>query len=86
MVIDALSVYDAYSGARHAFCGAHLARELVAAGEAHPDQDWPDQPLALHGLNTAARQARDQQLSVLPPEIAQPLLDSWCHALLVGLA
>ena len=87
VVHDALSVYDAYPGARHALCGAHLARDLVAAGEAHPDQDWPDQALrALHGLNTAAHHARDQHLSAIPPEIAQPLLDSWRHALLVGLA
>jgi transposase len=87
VVHDALSVYDAYRGARHALCGAHLARELVAAGEAHSDQDWPAQALrALHGLNTAARQARNQQLPAIPPEIAQPLLTSWRHALLVGLA
>jgi transposase len=87
VVHDALSVYDAYPGARHALCGAHLARELVAAAETHPDQAWPKQALrALYGLNTAAHQARDQQLSAIPPEIAQPLLDSWRHALLVGLA
>ena len=55
VVHDALSVYDAYPDARHALCCAHLARELVAAGEAHPDQVWPVQALrALHGLNTAA--------------------------------
>jgi transposase len=87
VVHDALSVYDAYPDARHTLCGAHLARELVAASEAHPDQDWPEQALrALHGLNTAAHHARDQHLPQIPPEIAQPLLDSWRHALLVGLA
>jgi transposase len=87
VVHDALSVYDAYPDARHALCGAHLARELLAANEAHPDQDWPEQALrALHGLNTAAHHARDQHLPQIPPEIAQPLLDSWRHALLVGLA
>ena len=87
VVHDALSVYDAYPKARHALCGAHLTRELVAAAEAHPDQDWPEQALrALHGLNTAVHQARDQQLSPIPPEIAGPLLTSWRHALLVGLA
>jgi hypothetical protein len=65
----------------------NLARELTAAAEAHPDQGWPPQALrALHGLNTAAHHARDQQLPAIPPEIAQPLLDSWRHALLVGLA
>ena len=86
VVHDALSVYDAYPGARHALCGAHISRELVAAGEADPDQAWPAQALrALHGLNTAAHHARDQQLPAIPPETAQPLLDSWRHALLVGL-
>ena len=86
VVHDALSVYDAYPQARHALCGAHLARELVAAAEADPDQVWPEQALrALHTLNAAAHQARDQQLPAIPPEIADPLLDSWRHALLVGL-
>ncbi len=87
VVHDALSVYDAYPQARHALCCAHLVRELVAAAEADPDQAWPQQALrALHGLNTAAHQARDRQLLAIPPEIADPLLDSWRHALLVGLA
>jgi transposase len=87
VVHDALSVYDAYPGARHALCCAHLARELTAAAEAHPDQAWPEQALrALHGLNTAAHQAREQRQPAIPPEIADPLLTSWRHALLVGLA
>jgi transposase len=87
VVHDALSVYDTYHQARHALCGAHLARELVAAGEADPDQAWPEQAQrALHGLNTAAHMARDQQLPAIPPQIADPLLESWRHALLVGLA
>jgi transposase len=68
-------------------CCAHLARELVAANEADPDQIWQQQALrALHGLNTAAHATRDQQLSAIPPEIADPLLTSWRHALLIGLA
>jgi hypothetical protein len=87
VVHDALSVYDAYPGARHALCGAHISRELVAAAEADPDQAWPEQALrALHGLNTAAHRARDQQLPAIPPKTAEPLLDSWRHAPLVGLA
>jgi hypothetical protein len=86
-VHDALSVYDTYRQARHALCCAHLVRELVAAAEAHLDQTWPEQALrALHGLNSAAHQARDQRLLAIPPAIADPLLDSWRHALLVGLA
>jgi len=35
-------------------------------------------------LNTAAHQARRQP--AIPPEITDPLLTSWRHALLVGLA
>ena len=86
VVHDALSVYDAYPGARHALCGAHLARELVAADEAHPEQAWPAQALrALHGLNSAAHDARDQQQPAIPPEIAEPLHTSWRQALLVRL-
>jgi hypothetical protein len=41
-VHDALSVYDAYPDADHALCGAHLARELTAAAEAHPDGEALD--------------------------------------------
>jgi transposase len=87
VVHDALSVYDAYPDARHALCCAHVTRELVAAAQADPDQVWPEQALrALHGLNTAAHQARHQQLAAIPPEIADPLLRSWRHAIRVGLA
>jgi transposase len=86
-VHDALSVYDAYPDATHALCGAHLARELTAAAEAHPDEIWPEQArAALLGLNTAAHQARDQGLTLIPPEVAGPLLDRWQHAILCGLA
>jgi transposase len=86
-VHDALNVYDAYPDASHALCGAHLARELTAAAEAHPAQIWPDQALAaLLGLNIAAHQARDQGLTQIPPEVADPLLTSWRHAILCGLA
>jgi transposase len=86
-VHDALSVYDAYPDATHALCGAHLARELTAACEAHPGELWPEQALsALHNLNTAALQARDQGLVQIPPEVADPLHERWRHAILCGLA
>ena len=45
VVHDALCVYDAYPDARHALCGAHLGRGLVAAAEAHPDRPGPTQAL-----------------------------------------
>ena len=86
-VHDALSVYDAYPDATHALCGAHLARELTAAVEAHPKEIWPAQAIeALLGLNNAAHHARDQAMSVIPPEIADPLHHRWQHAILCGLA
>ncbi|WP_219419965.1 IS66 family transposase, partial [Pseudonocardia nigra] len=44
VVHDALAVYDAYPDARHALCGAHLARELVAAAEATPTRTGPNRP------------------------------------------
>jgi hypothetical protein len=39
-------------------------------------------------IDPTAHRARDQQLQLpaIPPKTAQPLLDSWRHALLVGLA
>lgn len=89
VVHDALSVYDGekYRGATHALCGAHLARELAAAAETHPGQAWPQAALdALHGLNDAAHTAREQGMQQIPPQIAEPLLDNWRHAILCGLA
>jgi len=89
VVHDALSVYDGedYRTATHALCGAHLARELVAAAETHPGQAWPTAALdALYGLNDAAHAAREQGLRQIPPEIGEVLLDDWRHAILCGLA
>jgi transposase len=40
----------------------------------------------LFALNTAAHDARDQGRSGIPPDIAEPLLRAWRHAILVGLA
>jgi transposase/uncharacterized coiled-coil protein SlyX len=89
LVHDALSVYDvsAYPDMFHALCGAHIARELTAAIEAHPEQAWPGVASdALHGLNTAAHTARDAGLDTIPAEVADPLLKAWRHPILVGLA
>lgn len=87
LVHDSLALYDAYTQARHALCGAHLVRELTAAVEAHPKQVWPAQAIrALHQLNNAAHQARDQRLLQIPPEIADPLHRTFRHAVIVGLA
>jgi transposase len=89
VVHDALSVYDGpdYQTATHALCGAHLAREIVAAAETHPNQAWPTAALdALFGLNDAAHAARDDGLQQIPPETLDPLLENWRHAVLCGLA
>lgn len=86
---DAYAVYDGeeFAAAVHALCGAHISRELVAAGEADPDNPWPKAALdAYFDLNTAARAARDNELPAIPEKILDPLLGRWRHALLCGLA
>lgn len=87
LVHDALSVYDAYTTAQHGLCGAHLIRELVAAGEADPDQLWPTAALdALSDLLAATRTARDADQAFVSPDVLDPLLHRWHHAIRVGLA
>ncbi|MGH3976087.1 MAG: IS66 family transposase, partial [Pseudonocardiaceae bacterium] len=87
VVHDCWASYNAYTDCAHALCGAHIARELVAADETHPGQHWPGQALdALFTLNTSAHDAREQGLSGIPPDVAEPLLRAWRHAILVGLA
>ncbi len=86
VVHDALAVYDSYP-ATHALCGAHLLRELVAVSEADPDLLWPLQARqALLALNAAAGRARQDGLSKIPTEVADPELARFTHAVLVGLA
>jgi len=88
-VYDALSVYDGpdYARAKQAFCGAHIARELVAAGQADLDNAWPKAALdAFYELNTAAHRARKANLIPIPPDVLDPLLYRWKRALLCGLA
>jgi transposase len=88
-VHDALSVYDGdkYAAARHAWCGAHIGRELIAAADADPDAAWCTAAIeAFHGLNNAAHQARDAGQAGIPATVAEPLLHQWNHAVLCGLA
>jgi len=88
-VHDALSVYDGdkYATARHAWCGAHIGRELIAAADADPDAAWCKAAIeAFHGLNNAAHQARDNGQASIPATIAEPLQHKWNHAVLCGLA
>jgi transposase len=86
-VHDCWASYNADTDCEHALCGAHIARELVAADETHPRQHWPQQALdALFALNTAAHDARDRGGPEIPLDVADPLLRAWRHAILVGLA
>jgi transposase len=86
VVHDCWASYNAYTDCHHALCGAHIARELLAADETHPGQHWPTQALdALFALNTAAHEARDRGESVIPPDVAKPVLRAWRQAILVGL-
>jgi transposase len=87
LVHDALSVYDAYTAAAHALCGAHILRELTAAAQAHSQQAWPRAAIdALTDLLTAAHTARGQGRTAIPPDVLDPLLRRWNHAVRVGLA
>ena len=87
IVHDALSVYDAYTTAKHGLCGAHLIRELAAAAETHPDQAWPAAALdALNDLLTATHTAREHDQEAVPAESLDPLLHRWHHAVRVGLS
>lgn len=52
-----------------------------------PDQAWPDAARdALLALNEAAHTARQAGQAVIPPEIADPLIRRWHHAIRCGLA
>jgi transposase len=87
VVHDCWASYNTYTNCDHALCAAHIARELVAADETQPGQHWPRQAIdALFALNTAAHDAREQSISVIPPNIADPLRRAWRHAIRVGLA
>jgi transposase len=86
-VHDCWAAYHGYDNCVHAFCGAHILRELTAAAETHLDQDWPTAAIeALTDLNTAAHAARARNRRKIPAKITEPLLDKWKHALLCGLA
>ncbi|WP_181776723.1 IS66 family transposase [Amycolatopsis pittospori] len=75
-----------YYGPTHARCNAHHLRELVAAGEEHPEHTWPAIAIkTLEKLNTAAHIARDAGLTAIPPSIADPLLSRFSRTVNVGL-
>lgn len=89
VVHDGLAVYDGqqYATARHAWCGAHITRELHAANENVPTQDWPTAALeAYHALNNAAHHARDTGATAIDPADRDALTINFTQAVLVGLA
>lgn len=85
-VHDCWTSYDGYPHCTHALCGAHIARELLAASESHPDQTWPTQALdALFALNRAADHARAAGHTAVTDEAADPLIRAWRNAITDGL-
>lgn len=85
-VHDCWLSYDGYPDCTHALCGAHIARELVAASESHPDQDWPTRALdALFALNRAAEAARAEGRAHITDKVADPLVRAWRDAITDGL-
>jgi transposase len=68
-------------------CLAHLLRDFEDSAETYPGAVWPVQAQrALRGLIHAWHQAREQQLSLIPAEIAGPLEKEFRHAVLAGLS
>jgi transposase len=68
-------------------CLAHILRDYQDCAETYPDAIWPVQAQrALRGLIHAWHEARDQQLSLIPADIAGPLEKEFRHAVLAGLA
>ncbi|QNK80095.1 IS66 family transposase [Nakamurella sp. PAMC28650] len=88
-VHDGLTVYDGakYATARHAWCGAHITREIVAAADENPHAAWPTAAIqAYQALNTAAHQARDAGHTQISPTELTRLTADFHQAILVGLA
>jgi transposase len=85
-VHDGWHPYRTYTDVTHALCNAHHQRELIAAGDAHPEQDWPALLSGvLDELNTAAHTARDLDLTDLPAEVLGPMLTRFDTHLATGL-
>lgn len=86
LVHDALSLYAGYTSCTHQLCGAHLIRELTAAEEDFPHQDWHRQiRWALAGLNTQAVRVRTGEITEIAPE-ALLHLNAFHHGITVGLS
>ncbi|MER6076377.1 transposase [Streptomyces sp. NPDC001817] len=68
LVHGSLSLYAGYSSCTHQLCGAHLIRELTAAGEGFPGQKRHQQiRWALAGLNRQAARVRHGETTEITP-------------------
>jgi len=68
-------------------CLAHLVRDYEDAAESYPGAIWPVQAQrALRGLIRAWHTARDASQPEIPPDIRDPLLREFRHAVLAGLS
>jgi hypothetical protein len=89
-VHDRYAVYDNKTFktlAGHQLCTAHLLRDLKAAAELDPSQQWPAQAdNALRKLIKAWHKACDAGQTEIPATIRDPLIDLLHQAVLVGLS
>jgi len=73
--------------AGHQACCAHLLRDFEDAAQSWPDAIWPIQAQrALRGLIRAWHEARGQGLPEITPQVRDPLIKEFRHAVLAGLA
>jgi transposase len=87
LVHDSLSLYAGYPGAGHQLCGAHLVRELTAAGEDHPQEAWHQQiRWALAGLNKQAPRVRGGEIPEIAPDALLLHLTAYHQGVAVGLS
>lgn len=85
MVHDRLAMYFKYKGATHLICGAHLLRDLAAAGM-RGNQGWAtEMSRLLTETNKACHIARDEGRSRLDPERLAAFLSSYDTLVQVGL-
>jgi transposase len=87
LVHDSLSLYAGYTHCGHQLCGAHLIRELTAAEEDFPAQEWHQQiRWALAGLNTQAIRVRSKEISEIAPEALLLHFEAFHQGIAVGLS
>ncbi|MGW6412656.1 IS66 family transposase [Streptomyces vinaceus] len=87
LVHDSLSLYAGYTHCTHQLCGAHLIRELTAAGEDFPTQRRHQQiRWALAGLNTQAARVRAGKTAEIAPEALLLHLEAFHRGITVGLS